>query len=126
VNRDWRGMTAFVLALGVAIALVAGFLAAELSPGAVTSEEVSLLSTLGGAAIGAVAAYMGVMHTNPPAQTPSVPPEQPTEGGAVETTPVPEPEPEPTPEPEPEPDPEPSEEEADEMTQGMGPGEGAA
>jgi outer membrane biosynthesis protein TonB len=121
---DWRGLTAFVLALGVAIALVAGFLAAELSPGAVTSEEVSLLSTLGGAAIGAVAAYMGVMHSPAPAPPPSVPPDQPTKGGAVETTPVPEPEPEPTPEPEP--DPEPSEEDADDMTQGMGPGEDAS
>jgi hypothetical protein len=47
------------LAIGVAVALIAGVLAVELSPGKVTAEEAGFLSTLGGAAIGALAAYLG-------------------------------------------------------------------
>ena len=58
--RDWTGRIVFVLALGVSITLVAGILIAGLSPGAITSEEVSFLSTLGGAIIGAIATYLGV------------------------------------------------------------------
>jgi len=60
--RDWRGPIAFVLALGVAITLVAGDITAEITPGKVTTEEVSFLSTLAGAIVGAVATYLGVRH----------------------------------------------------------------
>ena len=60
--RDWRGVVALVLAVGVAIALVAGVLTAELTPTKVTSEEIAFLSTLGGASVGAVAAYLGIRH----------------------------------------------------------------
>lgn len=63
--RDWRGPIAFVLAAGVAIALVLGVLTAELSPSKITTEEISFLATLGGAAIGAVSAYLGIRHIEP-------------------------------------------------------------
>jgi hypothetical protein len=59
---DWRGPIAFILALGVATALVSGVLSAEITPGKVTSQEVSFFSTLGGAIVGAVATYLGVQH----------------------------------------------------------------
>ena len=57
--RDWRGLIALVLAVGVSLALLAGVLTAELTPSKVTSEEIAFLSTLGGASVGAVAAYLG-------------------------------------------------------------------
>jgi branched-subunit amino acid ABC-type transport system permease component len=60
--NDWRGLIALVLSVGVAVALVAGVLTAELTPTKVTSEEIAFLSTLGGASVGAVAAYLGIRH----------------------------------------------------------------
>jgi predicted anti-sigma-YlaC factor YlaD len=75
--RDWHGLVALVLALGVTIALVAGFITAELTPGAVTTEEISLLSTIAGAAVGAVATYLGVRsppRPDPPEPTSTDPP----------------------------------------------------
>lgn len=60
--RDWRGIIALVLAVGVSIALVAGVLTAELTPTRITSEEIAFLSTLGGASVGAIAAYLGIRH----------------------------------------------------------------
>lgn len=98
-NVDWRGPIAFVLAVGVSATLVGGILSAELSPGKVTSQEVSFFSTLGGAIVGAIATYLGVQYK--------------AKGDDVqdETTPdepvEPEVEPEP-PEPVPEPEVEPS------------------
>lgn len=60
---DWAGAVALTLAIGIALALLAGVLTAELTPGPVTQNDVSLLSTLAGAAIGAVATYLGVKHS---------------------------------------------------------------
>lgn len=62
--KDWRGPIAFVLAIGVAVTLVAGIVTAELTPGPVTTQEVSLLSTIAGAIVGAVAAYLGIQSNN--------------------------------------------------------------
>ena len=94
--RNWRGLIALVLAAGVSIALVSGVLTAELTPRKVTSEEIAFLSTLGGAAVGAIAAYLGNHTTDRSDMTED--PQDPTEPT----------EPEPT-EPEPdEPDPEPA------------------
>ena len=130
-----------VLALGVAIALVSGVLTAELTPNAVTPQETTFLSTLGGAMVGALATYLGVTHINRPnggndmeTETPerdepvepSAPEPEPTEPEPEPTEPEPEPtepEPEPAPAP-PEPDPDFPDEEVDDMTQGMGPGNG--
>lgn len=82
--REWRGPIALVLATGVAVALVSGVLAAELTPTKITSEEIAFLSTLGGAAVGAIAAYLGNHALDRSDMTTSDP------------TPTPEPEPEPT------------------------------
>jgi hypothetical protein len=112
---NWAGLAAFALALGVALGIVLGFINAVLQSEPMSAEASNLLSTLGGAAIGAVATYIGIAHTNGKGDTNMEDP------GIIETPP--EPEPEPAPEPEPEPDAEPDEEEADDMTQGMGPGE---
>ena len=84
---------ALVLAIGVSVALVAGVLTAELTPTKVTSEEIAFLSTLGGASVGAVAAYLGTRHASPQKE-PRMTTEDPT-------TPDPEPIPDPEPDPEP-------------------------
>ena len=118
MNQDWRGPIAFVLACGVSVALVGGIITAELTPGAVTTQEVSLFSTLAGAIVGAVAAYLGIQHNGgndsmrETTETPERPPER---DEPVEPEPVPAPDdtPEPVPETEPvppEPVPEPAEE----------------
>lgn len=91
--RDWRGLIALVLSVGVAVALVSGVLTAELTPTKITSEEIAFLSTLGGATVGAIAAYLGI-HTDRSDMTED--PQDPTEPTEPEPT-----EPEPT---EPEPD----------------------
>lgn len=93
--RDWRGLIAFVLALGVAIALVAGVLSAEITPGSVTPQEGSFFSTLGGAIVGAVATYLGVTHTqsrnggNAMRETTESPDRPPERDEPVEPEPVP-------------------------------------
>lgn len=110
---DWRGMAIFVLALGVATAIVAGFLTAELTRGPITSEEVGLISTLGGAAIGAVATYVGITNGGNTMET-----ERPERDEPVEPEPVPAPE---VDEPPTDDDGNPVDE--DELTQGMGPGD---
>lgn len=84
---------ALVLAIGVSVALVAGVLTAELTPTKVTSEEIAFLSTLGGASVGAVAAYLGTRHASPQKER-RMTTEDPT-------TPDPEPIPDPEPDPEP-------------------------
>lgn len=117
--KDWRGLTAFVLAVGVSIALVAGMLAAELTNGPLTTEEVGLLSTLSGAVIGAVATYLGThqRHEGTPMQEQHEAPER--EGDEpVEPEPVPDEtvEPEPTVEPDPDAPPASADEEMDAMS----------
>ena len=100
MRGDW--VVALVLAVGVSVALVAGVLTAELTPTKVTSEEIAFLSTLGGASVGAVAAYLGTRHASPQKER-RMTTEDPT---TPDPEPIPDPEPEPTePEPtEPEPD----------------------
>lgn len=56
---DWRAACAVLLALGVAALLVILSLNLYNTDGHVTSDEANLVSVLGGAAIGAVAAYLG-------------------------------------------------------------------
>jgi hypothetical protein len=92
--RNWRGLIALVLAAGVSIALISGVLTAELTPRKVTSEEIAFLSTLGGAAVGAIAAYLGNHTTDRSDMTDD--PQDPTEPTEPEPDPT---EPEPTPGP---------------------------
>lgn len=63
-NDDWRGPIVFVLACGVSLALFAGIVIAELTPGPPSTEELGLFSTLAGAIIGAVAAYLGTHRSD--------------------------------------------------------------
>ena len=91
--RNWRGLIALVLAAGVSIALVSGVLTAELTPRKVTSEEIAFLSTLGGAAVGAIAAYLGNHTTDRSDMTDEETPTEPTEPEPTEPEPEPEPEP---------------------------------
>lgn len=81
-----------MLAAGISIALVTGVLTAELTPRKITSEEIAFLSTLGGAAVGAVSAYLGIRHNDRSDMTTEDP--RPTEPTEPEPT---EPEPEPAP-----------------------------
>lgn len=57
---DWPGIVAFVLAMGLSISLVLGFAGVARSPADVSPEGANLLSTIAGAAVGAVATYLGV------------------------------------------------------------------
>lgn len=59
---SWSGLVAVVLALGVVAGIVILALSEYFSPEHVTGEEATLLSTVLGAAIGAVAAYLGAGH----------------------------------------------------------------
>lgn len=56
---DWTGASAFVLAVGVAVSLVVGFIGA-IQYETISPQGAELLSTLGGAVVGAVATYLGV------------------------------------------------------------------
>jgi hypothetical protein len=60
VRFDWRGLVALVLALGVLGVLLVGAIAAALNHDRqLTSEDLATVSTVLGAAIGAVAVYLG-------------------------------------------------------------------
>jgi outer membrane biosynthesis protein TonB len=106
--KDWRGLIALILALGVALAFLSGVIIAEVSPNMITEQETTFFSTLGGAIMGALATYLGVQHLS-------------TNGGKSMETETPERdepvEPEPVPEPEHEPEPAPPDKESDEQTQ---------
>jgi hypothetical protein len=57
---DWPGACAFVLAFGVAVTLIVGMAGAAVQDSPISEQGASLLSTLGGAAIGAIATYLGL------------------------------------------------------------------
>jgi uncharacterized membrane protein len=60
VRFDWRGLVALVLALGVVGVLIAGAVGSILNHDrTVTSDEIATIATVLGAAIGAVAVYLG-------------------------------------------------------------------
>lgn len=117
-NRDYAGLAAVALATGVVLAVVIATAGAAISHREFSPDETTLLSTVLGAAIGAVATYLGTHGRRPDA-----PPPDPG-GPAMETqTPEPDEAPAPAPEPEPQPDPEFTDQEVADMTQGMGPGD---
>jgi len=57
---SWPGVVAIILALGISTALIVGIVSAELTKKGITQAESNLLSTLGGASVGAVATYLGI------------------------------------------------------------------
>jgi len=59
VRWEWRGAVALVLAVGVSVAIVATLVGAVLSSHQLSAEETSLISGVVGAAVGAVATYLG-------------------------------------------------------------------
>jgi hypothetical protein len=63
---DLRGICAIILAAGVMISLVAAAVAASIRGHEFSPDETTLLSTVLGAAIGAVATYLGGGRRPPP------------------------------------------------------------
>lgn len=68
----WRGIAAIILAAGLAAAVVILAVETMLHPGAIGTEEASLLSTVLGAVVGAIAVYLGG-HTSQLRSEPPVP-----------------------------------------------------
>ena len=58
-DTNWHGLVAIVLALGLATAVVLLCLETILHRGPVSDTEAAVLSTVLGAAIGAIATYLG-------------------------------------------------------------------
>ena len=114
---DRGGLVALVLAFGVTVALVDSAIAASIRGHEFTPDEITLLSTITGTSIGAVATYLGMSRRNNHHH------HHDDDDKVTLTETPPAPEPEPTSESAPEPDPEFTDEQADEMTQGMGPGD---
>jgi len=56
---NWHGIVAIILALGIAITLVLEMVNILLRDGTTTELEATVLSTAFGAAIGAIATYLG-------------------------------------------------------------------
>jgi hypothetical protein len=68
---DWRGIAAVLAILGVFAVLIIGAIYAGRNPTyTISSEEIATVSTVLGAAIGAVAGYMGAGR-RPPRDPPS-------------------------------------------------------
>jgi hypothetical protein len=63
--KDWGGIAAFILALGVAISITALAIGSALNGHATSELDATLLSTAIGAAVGAVATYIGVKRSTP-------------------------------------------------------------
>jgi Mn2+/Fe2+ NRAMP family transporter len=66
MRPDWAGRTAFLLALGVAVALTTIVLTAAVEDRPLTSGEVTAIATVFGATVGAVATYLGGQSKQPP------------------------------------------------------------
>jgi hypothetical protein len=73
-RRIHRDAVALVLALGAAIAVVVIALGAALHEGPISQEESTLLSTALGAAIGAIATYLGISRTRGDSEDAPLPP----------------------------------------------------
>jgi Na+/H+ antiporter NhaA len=57
---DWRGAVAFTLALCLGVGFAVSIIADSLRHEPISAEHAALLSTLGGALIGAVATWLGL------------------------------------------------------------------
>jgi hypothetical protein len=74
---DWRGIAAVVLAVGVFAVLIIGAIYGGRNPNyTISTEEIATVSTVLGAAIGAIASYLGSRRPpDPPSgKSPEAPP----------------------------------------------------
>lgn len=70
-DRDWAGIAVVVLAVGVVAAILVGEVAAFRNPARIVSaEEVATISTVLGAAVGAIATYLGTRPRKRPPEAP--------------------------------------------------------
>jgi hypothetical protein len=67
---DYRAAVAVILAAGVAVAVVLLSIGAENATKAISAEDANLLSTVLGAAVGAVATYLGTLSRPGPGPGP--------------------------------------------------------
>lgn len=64
---DWRGIAAVVLAVGVFVVLAIGAIYGGRNPNyTISTEEIATVATVLGAAIGAIATYLGTGRRPPP------------------------------------------------------------
>jgi hypothetical protein len=63
-GRDKRGLAAIILAVGVTIALVTIAIGAAIHTGPISAEESTLIATVMGAAVGALATFLGFRPDN--------------------------------------------------------------
>lgn len=65
--RDWRGYIAFVMAVGLAAGFASALImSASARTPPINETTATLLATLGGAMVGAVATYLGGVHRRRP------------------------------------------------------------
>jgi purine-cytosine permease-like protein len=65
--RDWRGWIAYTMSLGVSVGFATALIMSASSRTPPIGENTAqLLATLGGAMIGAIAAYLGMGRRDPP------------------------------------------------------------
>jgi hypothetical protein len=86
----WTGRIAFILALSIGVALTAAIIIVALSPTPLDTAFGSVITTLAGAAVGAVATYLGTtVAPRRDAEVPAVeaPPEAEAGPDAVQDTP---------------------------------------
>jgi hypothetical protein len=79
-HRDWTGPVAFVLSLGVSIALAVTLIAIALDPKPIDAAYSSVITTLAASTVGALGAYLGFGKaarppTSPPDNSPAPPKE---------------------------------------------------
>lgn len=65
---NWHALVAIILATGVAVAVIILAVFELVSPGHVSGEESTLLSTVLGTMVGAAAGYLGTNRPNGPAE----------------------------------------------------------
>ena len=65
-TRNYRGAAALVLAASTAVCVIVLSIGAAVQAGPISQEDATLLSTVLGAAVGAVATYLGGRGPNPP------------------------------------------------------------
>jgi hypothetical protein len=86
--QAWRGIAALILAVGLAATVIILAIETIIHTGPVSTQEASLLSTVLGATVGAVAVYLGGHTPNGsgpvPSEEPAPPPVDPAPRSAVE------------------------------------------